>query len=100
MTELQMPNVGEAPVEEKEEEPALTHWPHPTDSTICWCGKLKDKAGFGNGVKVGGLKTCPLCNDLLHRFGGNWWWDTHRRHYESNCHIYNVHAFHDCVGVR
>lgn len=83
---------------EREREQDLTHYDHPTDSTINWCGKPKQEAGFG--PKIGkSPKSCPICEDLLRRFGATWWWDTHRRHYESQCHVHHNIAFHNCEGA-
>lgn len=85
---------------ENDKEPALTHWYHPTNPTTFWCGTPR-KQGFTNETVApqGTVKSCPMCSDLDRRFGWGWWWETHCRYFESQCHIHGNLSFHNCIGA-
>lgn len=93
--------IEETAEEEQKEEEELKHWAHPTDSTIAWCGHPNTKLeGFTEkGVAYDG-RTCPICVDLMDRFGFFWWWDTHCKWFGSTCRGTGPNSdFHDCAGA-
>lgn len=93
---LQEPVSEETPAEESEKKPKLGHYAHPTDPFVAWCGMPRTTGGYKSCQNMR-RDVCPLCADLLRRLGGDWWWDTHCRYYESNCHRNIGTTFHDCV---
>lgn len=80
----------------KEED--LIHHRHPTVASLSWCGTASSNHSFmstsGNGTSLG--YTCPRCLGLIRAFGANWYWATHRKHFNSNCTARNGVIYHDC----
>ncbi len=99
MQELKNPTIDETPSDEEQKEPNVRHIAHPTDPMLCWCGEVGDTPNFRNGEGTHNPTsfTCALCAELLRRFGTDWWWQTHRLHFESKCHVVDDTAFHNCM---
>ncbi len=67
---------------EKEE----SHWAHPVDPKLWWCGELKpiEKQNIPgtNGTETPASKiTCVDCLHLYIKKGGSWWWKVNRAWY-------------------
>jgi hypothetical protein len=85
--------------EENKEKPRFRHFQHPTIPSLSWCGRPNSRTNYMHacGKKTSDLASCPECKALLDSFGGNFYWETHRRHFGSNCCVQKNIQYHDCV---
>jgi hypothetical protein len=66
-----------------------THYNHPIDGTLYWCGGKKRRPSDMSLADPSSRRTHPseiTCVDCLHLYiekGGDWWWEVNRTWYGS-----------------